>query len=91
MRDEIRLGFRVDNIRWARDGSLYAAGQTGSRDVTDTATVIVKINPDTLAVREIYRRADDAGFRFGTVAVELGNELWVGSYQGDRLAVIPTP
>ena len=91
MRDEIRLGFRVDNIRWARDGSLYAAGQTGSRDVTDTATVIVKINPDTLAVREIYRRADDAAFRFGTVAVEIGNELWVGSYQGDRLAVIPTP
>ena len=56
MRDEIRLGFRVDNIRWARDGSLYAAGQTGSRDVTDTSTVIVKINPDTLAVREVYRR-----------------------------------
>ncbi len=25
-------GFRVDNIRWASDGSLLAAGQTGSRD-----------------------------------------------------------
>jgi hypothetical protein len=57
---------RVDNIRWARDGSLYAAGQTGTREVTDTATVIVKINPETLAVREVYRRRDDATFRFGT-------------------------
>jgi len=56
--------------------------------VTDTASVVVKINPDTLAVREIYRRPDDARFRFGTVAVEVGNELWVGSYQGDRIAVI---
>ena len=90
-RDEIRLGFRVDNIRWGKDGSLYATGQTGSRDLPETSSVIVKINPDTLAVREVYRRPDDATFRFGTVAVEVGNELWVGSYQGDRIAVISNP
>ena len=29
-RDEIPLGFRVDNIRWAADGSLLAAGQGGT-------------------------------------------------------------
>jgi hypothetical protein len=91
MRDEIRLGFRVDNIRWARDGSLYATGQTGSREVPETSSVVVKINPETLAVREVYRRRDDATFRFGTVAVEVGNELWIGSYQGDRIAVVPAP
>ena len=90
-RDEIRLGFRVDNVRWAKDGSLYATGQTGSREVPDTSSVVVKINPDTLAVREVYRRRDDATFRFGTVAVEVGDELWVGSYQGDRIAVIRNP
>jgi sugar lactone lactonase YvrE len=88
-RDEIRLGFRVDNIRWSKDGSLYATGQTGSREVPETSTVIVKINPETLAVRELFRRPDDAAFRFGTVAVEV--ELWVGSYQGDRIAVISNP
>ena len=26
-RDEVPLGFRVDNIHWARDGSLFAVGQ----------------------------------------------------------------
>ena len=41
-------GFRVDNIRWASDGSLLAAGQTGTRDEPETFSVIVKINPDTL-------------------------------------------
>ena len=90
-RDEIRLGFRVDNIRWARDGSLYAAGQTGTREEPDTSTVIVKVNPETLAVREVYRRADNPAFRAGTVAVEVGSDLWVGSYMGDRIAVIPAP
>ena len=78
----------MDNLRWSKDGSLYATGQTGSRDVPETSSVVVKINPDTLAVREVLRRPDDARFRFGTVAVEVGNELWVGSYQGDRIAVI---
>ena len=29
-RDEIPLGFRVDNIHWARDGSLFAVGQAGA-------------------------------------------------------------
>ena len=91
VRDEIRLGFRVDNIRWASDGSLYAAGQTGSREVPVTDSVIVKINPDTLAVREVYRRRDDDTFRSGTVAVEVGKDFWVGSYLGDRIAVVPAP
>jgi hypothetical protein len=91
VRDEIRLGFRVDNIRWARDGSLLAAGQASSREQPDTSSVIVKINPDTLTVREVYRRKDDAVFRAGTVAVEIGTDLWVGSYLGDRIAIIAAP
>jgi hypothetical protein len=85
VRDEIKLGFRVDNIRWARDGSLLAAGQGNG------ASVVVKVNPDTLAVRELVRRPDGAVFRGGTVAVEVGTNLWVGSFAGDRIAVIPTP
>lgn len=84
-RDEIKLGFRVDNIRWARDGSLLAAGQG------DGASVVVKVNPETLAVREVMRRPDGPAFRGGTVAVEVGADLWVGSFAGDRIAVIPTP
>src|SRR5499427_1607446 len=80
-RDEIPLGFRVDNIRWARDGSILAAGQgTGE-------TVAVKINPKTLEVKEILRRRAQNGFNVGTVAVEVGDSYWVGSFAGDRIAV----
>lgn len=84
-RDEIRLGFRVDNIRYSRDGSLLATGQA------EGASVVVKVNPETLAVRELVRRRDDTVFRGGTVAVEVGSDLWIGSFQGDRIAVIPAP
>jgi hypothetical protein len=80
-RDEIPLGFRVDNIRWARDGSILAAGQgTGE-------TVVVKVNPRTLAVTQILRRPAQNGFNGGTVAVEVGGSYWIGSFAGDRVAI----
>ena len=43
-RDEVPLGFRVDNIRWAADGTLLATGQGGGAGVA-AETVIVKVDP----------------------------------------------
>ena len=88
-REEVPLGFRVDNIRWARDGSLLGAGQAGAGPKMET--VIVKIDPKTLKVSEILRRPALGRFTAGTVAVEVGKQLWVGSYLGDRLAIFPAP
>ena len=64
-REEIPLGFRVDNIHWARDGSL--------------------------AVREVLSRPDTRAFNSGTAVLEVGNDLWVGSFRGNRIAIIPAP
>jgi hypothetical protein len=88
-RDEVPLGFRVDNIRWAADGSLLAAGQGGPPDAPTSN--IVKINPETLAVREVRRQPASASFGAGTVAVEVGKQIWVGSFRGDRIAIVPAP
>jgi hypothetical protein len=87
-RDEIPLGFRVDNIRWAADGSLLAAGQGGAAPASQT-TNVVKINPTTLKVQEIINQPYSDSFGAGTVAVEVGKELWVGSFRGDRNARFP--
>jgi hypothetical protein len=86
-RDEIPLGFRVDNIRWAADGSILAAGQGGAPGAQ--SSIVVTINPETLAVRELVRHANSDAFAAGTVAVEIGSQLWVGSFRGDRIAVFP--
>jgi len=79
----------VDNIRWARDGSLLGTGQAGQGP--QMQTVIVKIDPQSLKVSEVLRRPAAGRFNAGTVAVEVGKQLWVGSYIGDRLAIFPTP
>ena len=74
---------RSSDIRWAADGTLLAAGQGNG------ASIVVKVDPKTLRVREIVRHADTPAFSAGTVAVEVGRELWVGSFRGDRLAIFP--
>jgi sugar lactone lactonase YvrE len=84
-RDEIPLGFRVDNIHWARDGTLWAVGQAG------TSWKAVSIDPKTLSVREILTQLDTAAFGGGTAIVEVGDDLWVGSARGNRIAIIPAP
>ena len=88
-RDEIPLGFRVDNIHFAKDGSLLAAGQV--TDSSARSSRVVKIDPKTLKVHDLLTRPDDATFAGNTTAIEIGKDLWLGSYRGDRIAIVPAP
>ena len=86
-RNDVPLGFRVDNIRRAGDGSILAAGQAGAG--ADAASVVARIDPKMLTVKEILRRPNTDAFGAGTVALEIGKTLWVGSFRGDRIAIFP--
>lgn len=85
-RDEIPLGFRVDNIHFARDGTLLAAGQI--TDPPNRSSRVVKIEPTTLKVWDILLRPDDVAFAGNTTALDIGSDLWLGSYRGDRIAIL---
>ena len=88
-RDEIPLGFRVDNIHFARDGTLLAAGQI--TDEGNRSSRVVKVDPKTLAVRDLLTLPDNATFAGNTTAIEVGKDLWLGSYRGNRIAIVPAP
>jgi hypothetical protein len=51
----------------------------------------VRIDPQKMTVTKVVSRADNAAFRSGTVAIEAEGKLWVGSFAGDRIAVLPAP
>src|ERR1700686_735110 len=82
-RDTVPLGFRVDNIRFAPDGSILAAGQG------QQTTNVVRVDPETLKITELINQPNTESFASGTVAIPIGNDLWVGSFRGDRLAIFP--
>jgi sugar lactone lactonase YvrE len=89
-RDDIPVGFRLDNLRWSPDGSLFAAGQEPSAGALTMATSrVIKIDPNTLKVQDVIRYPFNDVFNFSTVAVQVGKEIWVGSVRGDRVARFP--
>jgi hypothetical protein len=47
------------------------------------------VDPETLKITEIINQPNTESFASGTVAIPIGNDLWVGSFQGDRIAIFP--
>jgi len=89
-RDEVPVGFRLDNLRWAPDGMLLAAGQEVPAQGIATSRVS-KIDPNTLKVREVVRYPYNDVFSLSTGAIQVGKEIWVGSVRGDKIARFPAP
>ena len=51
----------------------------------------MKIDPVTRAVRDVLVEADTPEFNAGTALAEVGDTLWIGSFRGNRIAVLPAP
>jgi len=102
--DAVRVGFHVDNIRWAPDGSLLAAGQAGpaqavlvgclgpNKQCSQVTTTVARIDPNILKAQELVRYPSNNEFIFGTAAIQIGKELWVGGVGGSgRIARFAIP
>jgi len=84
-----------DNSTWAPDGRLLVASFVGPlwetlscnetlRGACPVAFEIVAVDPETLASETIYR-GEGAPMGAGTVGLRVGDELFVGSFAGDRI------
>ncbi|MET0547306.1 MAG: hypothetical protein ABWZ40_13450 [Caulobacterales bacterium] len=96
-RRALPLRFSPDNLRWAPDGAILAAGH----DRSTTA----KIGPCFMSekaecpVESLIGRIDPVAFSvtcthamgqtFNTAAVTVGDELWLGAARGVRILRIP--
>ena len=99
-KDVVKLGFRPDNVRFSPDGSvLFAAGHTDKdgrsivepREPLRETSNVARIDPKTLEFRRIFQHPAINGFVTSTTGIQIGNELWLGSQRGDRIAVLPMP
>jgi hypothetical protein len=87
LKHSVPVGFNVDNVRWAPDGSLLAAGQGGT--APSQASHVARVNTTTLTAEEIVRYPFSDTFSMGTAAIQVGREIWVGTYRGNRIAIFP--
>jgi hypothetical protein len=87
------VDFRPDNLRWAPDGKINVTGQyveqSNRNDLHGWSAV--KLDPATMAITPYVKVPGTAAFDNGTVALQVGKELWIGTYRGDRVAYLPAP
>ena len=94
-KEVISLGFRPDNLRMSADGStIFAAGhgniQAPREPLRETSNVAT-ISPTTLEMRRIFEHPAIDGFVASTTAIQIGNEMWLGTHRGERIAYFPAP
>ena len=88
----VKLDFRPDNLRWAPDGTILAAGQiiqVGGSLGAANGWGVARLDPKTMIARPVMNEPGRPGFSNGTVALQVGKTLWLGTFRGDRIAYVP--
>ncbi len=91
-------GFTPDNVRFTPDNKLITAG-TADSDASCTAPVgsperqqcprgfiAATIDPKTMVVTEVARGPGTPAYGGATFAWKVGNDLWIGTHNNDKLA-----
>ena len=98
VKSSVEVSHHIDNLRWSIDGSILAAGHIGrlpssifgclnQSECDGVSTRVTRIDVNNLTARQIIDYPSNSVFMLGTVAIEVGNEIWVGGIGGaDRIA-----
>jgi hypothetical protein len=89
-KDVVRLDITPDNLRWSATGKLLTAGsnQAAAGAAAATGWSVVEVDPATLATRHIAGGASSAGMQAISVGTDVGGEIWVGTFNGDRVGYV---
>ena len=91
------FSFMPDNLTWTADGKLLAAGIKGvngncpenSDDPCLQGMVVAEVDADSLAVTELHDNEGRGLINGTSVAIQVEDSIYVGSFQGDRLVILP--
>ena len=100
------LPFTPDNVHMGPDGRLYTAGMAndvpecgGPPNAQHTIPILaacprgsiaVAIDPATMQDTVVVQTEKTAAFSNATMALPVGNEFWLGTFSGNRIARAPS-
>ncbi len=96
----VKVDFLPDNLTWTKKGRILAAGVKGARGDCPEGSGrpciqgfgVAEIDPAKMQARAIFDSASHDPLIGGvSVALEVGNSIYLGAFQGDRLVKIPHP
>lgn len=71
-----------DNLRWTEDGMLLTAGVNTS---PGTGWSVLQINPSDVAATKVAGYPQDVTLHDASTALAVGDEVWIGTWSGDRV------
>lgn len=91
------FSFMPDNLTWTPEGKLIAAGIKGvngncpetSDDPCLQGMVVAEVDPESLQVTVLHDNEGRALINGTSVGIQVGASIYVGSFQGDRLVILP--
>ena len=92
--------FLPDNVRRLPDGRILVAGQDGDikrllapcgKPRCVAGWWVARLDPATMRLTTLMHVPATEAFGDATSALQVGRELWVGTYMGDRVAIVPAP
>ena len=102
-KEAVEVGFHIDNVRWGPGETLFAAGHLGrtreaigecirQRQCGGVTSRVAQVNLRSFTAEEVVRYPSNDLLILGTVAIQVGEEIWVGGVAGgDRIARFPAP
>ncbi len=97
---EVKMDFLIDNLRYGPAGEILAAGHRTTPEqlleecvlsevpVCSVDSVVASLDPDSMIFSEIVYLPATEEFGGGTSAIFVDNELWIGTFRGDRIAIV---
>ncbi|HEY5411030.1 MAG TPA: hypothetical protein VIJ94_09930, partial [Caulobacteraceae bacterium] len=94
----VKTPFLPDNVRRLADGKILVAGQDGDikrllapcgQPRCVAGWWVARLDPRAMTLKTLMHVPATASFGDATSALKVGNRLWVGTYMGDRVAIVP--
>jgi hypothetical protein len=94
----VKLDFLPDNITWTSDRHMLAAGVKGTRGDCPPGSGspciqgfgVAEIDPAKMEARTVFDSQGKGALIGGvSVALQVGNAIYIGAFQGDRLVKVP--
>ncbi len=94
-KEVVALGIAPDNVRWSADGTLYTAGGNitegcGGPDC-GAGWSVWEVEPALMTAARLTGAEDGVALLGVSSAQSVGNEIWFGTYGGDRIGILPKP
>jgi hypothetical protein len=89
----VKLEFMPDNLTWTKEGDLLAAGIQGLNGECPAASglpcrsafTVAKIDAKSMQAETVYDSKGRALIPGVSVAIQMGQDLYIGAFSGDRL------